>query len=797
MKHDAERDSQRASASVAAAAARFDAVATALARGGPAEVEAFLSLWFHDRPVDDIGRGNLKELLAYAFFYAESSAAVAAQGHGAVLESMVDRLELLLHHPGAAPPPAPDCSSAASLGPSPRGAADPSPDLPGPQPQSPQQPEPSALFSHSSRFEELISPATASSSGPASSASPPRRVLPLGTTPGLRFMAHMTEPLPHFYRPWVFYAAMEAMAWINHCMLMGAGFQRMTWQHPPPPPRQRRQQSQAAAVAPGGDGEAEEDAEDGHPDDHYYYVANMPAAATGGGGDGGSAAVPIVFLHGVGMGLMPYLRLLVALAATGAPVIAFELKHISQRWTSGQPPSMQRLAGDVVSALRRHGYSQAAVLAHSFGTAVASVLLQAHPGVVRHVTMLDPICFQMYAPRLLRNFIYRRLGATCAAAAAAAAATAAAAAAAAASGPAKAIVTASAAAAALESAAALSELAAADAAAPPAPTGAVASPGSGGGLFGAVSWLVRAGAGLVLDLLMLGPARELHCTSLLCRRVVWSEINLWEHLVPEHCTVVLSGRDDLMCARSLERWLRDHTPANVVVHSELHHAQICVAWTRQDQVLDHMLRTVYGSNNGGAEPAAAAASIAVPPVAAEAGDDPDAADTLYDKVVVSHGNNHRCGRSSAGGFRVEPLGEWLGTDPRVSVEEQQASLEAVADDQGGADADSDCDLFGLGRTCRGGGGGGGRRRCISLDSPREVWDGAGGSWRQRLGSGAVGCGGASTRRLSPWESGEAEDAPEAAAAAEPSTVRRLMVVRHDSAGSYMRLPSGGALAVDD
>ncbi|GFR48765.1 hypothetical protein Agub_g10586 [Astrephomene gubernaculifera] len=633
IQHDAHQTARNATFA-ATAAERFDFVAAALARGGPTEVAAFLQLWFHDSPVGKIGRGNLLELLAYAFFYSDSSASVVTQGYGPQLEQMADRLEALLHSsssttsitstsladkttPGSAASPT-DLSPTSS---SPSGS---------PQPQPPPQPQ---------------------------------ACLPPGRNPRLRFMAHMHEPLPHFYRPLAFYAAMEALAWVNHCMLLGAGFRRVAAADTTTAAAAELVAKEAKG-GPAGLGLGRLDMGIcGCKEDHYYYVANMPAAERGGAAGGGQAChrassssppeVPIVFLHGVGMGLLPYLRLLVALAATGAPVIAFELKHVSQRWTSAEPPSLQQLAEDVVSALRRHGYSRAAVLAHSFGTAVASILMQSHPGVVQHVTMLDPICFQMYTPRLLRNFIYRRLGATGAAATAHAAATAAAAAAAAAS------ATAAMAAAPAAAAVAATAAAAAAAVADVGPSGSAALPGcggggclmppsaatpavdassdgcdpnsstnssansgnastsssdggnGGGGVLAAAGSLLRTLAGLPLDLLMLGPARELHCTALLCRRVVWSEVNLWEHAVPKSCTVVLSGRDDLMCARSLEQWLRDHTRASVVVHPELLHAQICMAWTRQDQILDRMLRDVYGKRDNGCGGGGVAEALAV------------------------------------------------------------------------------------------------------------------------------------------------------------------------------------------
>ncbi|PNH03592.1 hypothetical protein TSOC_010335 [Tetrabaena socialis] len=687
-----------------AAAARFGAVEAALRRGGPAEAAAFLELWFHGAAVASVRRGDLRELLAYAFFYGDRWGG-RRDGEGG-------------------------------------GGPDAQPLLP--------------------------------------------------------FMAHMREPLPHLYRPLLVYGGMEALAWLNHCMLLAAGY------HLPP---------RAAAAERQRDG-------GGVCDDHYYYIANLPPRSSGakvggggGGGGGGAAAaegpVPIVFLHGVGMGLMPYLRLLVALAATGAPILAFELKHVSQRWTAAAPPSMAQLADDVVTALRAHGYPRAALLAHSFGTAVAAVLLRRHPAAVQHVTMLDPVCFQMYAPRLLRNFIYRRIGAATRAAAAAddddaandddvaagcvrggADGDAAAAedgvggaadglaAAVAAGGPAPAVgLVADAASAAAARAAALGGAEADKRSAPDVASAAAAATGKprpaatprrrrgggggGGGVFAAAASaaaaLARASAGLTLDLLMLGPARELHCTALLCRRVVWGEVNLWEHLVPAACRVVLSGRDDLTCSRSLERWLRDHTPASVVVHPELQHAQICVAWTRQDQVLDVMLRDVYGSGGAGGYGSGGASEYSSGGASEYGSGGPSG----YGSSGGGGG-----GRAAAGAAEEEvaPLGARAGVDGAAgdgveaglaTAQADAAAHEAVVGVGQGGDGGSRCSSFPLER----------------LDSAEEerplLGAGGGGSDEELLGRARRG-----------GRVGRARLGREGAD-----------VVRHDSAGSYLRLRS--------
>ncbi|GLI68072.1 hypothetical protein VaNZ11_012401 [Volvox africanus] len=770
MKHEAERESLRAAAvaasytdtAAAAASARFEAVASALARGGPTEVESFLGLWFHGRPVAEIGRGNLKDLLAYAFFFAEDSSIVIAQGHEALLESMVDRLETLLCPADlndACPKPA-RTGSVNGFDPVQHPEIAQHKRKPGARPAS-GRPEDAPIASVAEAF---------SAAAAATPAEAPRgRRLSPGTTPGLRFMAHMTDPIPHFYRPLAMYVAMEAMAWINHCMLAAAGFRRMALLPAQVPPSRSVLGGGASGSGDGSDGVAagsQEHNEGVHHSDHYYYIANMPAvdSSSNHSGSGDNKMVPIVFLHGVGLGLIPYLRLLVALAATGAPIIAFELKHVSQRWTRGHPPSMRQLAEDVVIALQRQGFSQAALLAHSFGTAVASVLMQARPEVVRHVVMLDPICFNMYMPRLLRNFLYRRIGTAAAGAAGGAATTATIPSSGVASPPRQ---------------------------LPPPKTRLVSesSAGSSNSLFGIVVAILRCIAGVTLDLLMLGPARELHCTSLLCRRVVWSEINLWEHMVPEHCTVVLSGRDDLMCPRSLERWLRENTSATVIVHPELMHAQICMAWTRQDELLHRMLQVVYGGNHGGSTcspsevvgNAAAVVSVASAcerAVIVDCSESPTACSKLDSKEVQQERHDEHWRQLSPGDNETESEVGWR--NPASWRSGDSLHINAVAE----GDADSDSELLSIIRGC---GSSHGRRRGMSLDSPSGYW-GGGNPWRRRL------CRDPGRQQLGEKESADSGTEEGAFTAAAPQRpLRRLSVERHDSAGSYIRLPSSGTL----
>jgi hypothetical protein len=167
----------------------------------------------------------------------------------------------------------------------------------------------------------------------------------------------------------------QALAWVNHCMLLGGGYRVL----PLPPPECA---AKAGGAGGGGDG--------GHArGDHVLYGANLPPArppaaaavaatapwhaAPAGQVDGGAGlrqallerggaaedkgkdeaeaegeVVPVVFLHGVGMGLQPYLRLLMALAATGGA-------------GRGGAGGESRRAGPLAwNLLRRHSRAQSA-----------------------------------------------------------------------------------------------------------------------------------------------------------------------------------------------------------------------------------------------------------------------------------------------------------------------------------------------------------------------------------------------------------------------------------------------------
>eukprot|EP00878_Enallax_costatus_P008311 GHUV01008689.1.p1 GENE.GHUV01008689.1~~GHUV01008689.1.p1 ORF type:complete len:717 (+),score=294.35 GHUV01008689.1:916-3066(+) len=184
-------------------------------------------------------------------------------------------------------------------------------------------------------------------------------------------MCHLWEPMRHWYRPLGFYLFMEVAAFVGNLALRAAGFKQATYMG------------------------------------ITYFTRNprtAPQQAADESGNSGDEA-PLVLLHGIGMGLIPYISLLFNMAATGRPVLALQMKHISMRWVLWVP-TVDEVAEVLVGILRREHVDHCCLVAHSYGTAVASRLLQQHPQKILQLCMIDPICFSMFMPNLLRNFLY-------------------------------------------------------------------------------------------------------------------------------------------------------------------------------------------------------------------------------------------------------------------------------------------------------------------------------------------------------------------------------------------------------
>mmetsp|Transcript_11203 Transcript_11203/g.31771 ORF Transcript_11203/g.31771 Transcript_11203/m.31771 type:complete len:448 (-) Transcript_11203:16-1359(-) len=212
---------------------------------------------------------------------------------------------------------------------------------------------------------------------------------PEGYNPCLKIMIHLWEPLKVHFRPLAFYVVMELLGVMSHLLLLAMGF---------------RQQEENKVVYWTKDPRKQADPRNAGTRGHTSTNARKSTAHTH------SQTIhppPVVFFHGVGFGLLPYLPLLANLcsALPQRRFILVETRHVAMRlcWESTHA---DEIGHGVAAILEKLKCSSACFVGHSYGTLLMARCLQLHPELCSAAVFLDPVCMLVLHPKLLANFIY-------------------------------------------------------------------------------------------------------------------------------------------------------------------------------------------------------------------------------------------------------------------------------------------------------------------------------------------------------------------------------------------------------
>ncbi|KAK3689551.1 hypothetical protein B0T22DRAFT_408616 [Podospora appendiculata] len=127
--------------------------------------------------------------------------------------------------------------------------------------------------------------------------------------------------------------------------------------------------------------------------------------------------LPVVFIHGIGIGLWPYTKFLGELDAATANddgeqvgVIALEVLSMSMRLTA-PPLSQHDFVTHVTTILAQHGaaWDRFVLVSHSYGSVLTTHMLKA-PAMaprVRGVVLVDPVSVLLHLPDVAFNFTRR------------------------------------------------------------------------------------------------------------------------------------------------------------------------------------------------------------------------------------------------------------------------------------------------------------------------------------------------------------------------------------------------------
>jgi pimeloyl-ACP methyl ester carboxylesterase len=124
-----------------------------------------------------------------------------------------------------------------------------------------------------------------------------------------------------------------------------------------------------------------------------------------------AAACPIVFVHGVGLGPLPYHGFIDSMLreARGAPMLVLELPFVSQRLTGlTHVPHEERTSSEIAAAMERHGLASATFVGHSLGTMYLAWLARLQPHLLASCVFIDPIVFLLHQHNVAQAFLYSR-----------------------------------------------------------------------------------------------------------------------------------------------------------------------------------------------------------------------------------------------------------------------------------------------------------------------------------------------------------------------------------------------------
>ena len=118
-------------------------------------------------------------------------------------------------------------------------------------------------------------------------------------------------------------------------------------------------------------------------------------------------AHPIVFIHGIGVGLIHYLALICCFPKE-VDVYIVEWPYVAMQMTTDSP-SMDRTVSTFIRMLDEDNHSQACFVAHSLGTTAVSWMVKDPEGVQRvaSTVLMDPVTFLLCDPTVATAFVYK------------------------------------------------------------------------------------------------------------------------------------------------------------------------------------------------------------------------------------------------------------------------------------------------------------------------------------------------------------------------------------------------------
>ena len=128
--------------------------------------------------------------------------------------------------------------------------------------------------------------------------------------------------------------------------------------------------------------------------------------------------LPVLFIHGIGVGLYPYTNFLRELDdtlntgegdAAEVGIIALEIMPICSRITH---PALDKdvMVNEIKAIITHHGWNKFTLVSHSYGSVISTHLLKSPltAPLVGPIVLIDPVTFLLHLPDVAYNFTVRK-----------------------------------------------------------------------------------------------------------------------------------------------------------------------------------------------------------------------------------------------------------------------------------------------------------------------------------------------------------------------------------------------------
>lgn len=116
---------------------------------------------------------------------------------------------------------------------------------------------------------------------------------------------------------------------------------------------------------------------------------------------------PVFLVYGIGIGVAMYLKVINAIRIKDPDrtIIVLNQPHISLKLVHHIPTLLQTLEA-IDNIYKKHDLTSCNWFGHSYGAIVTAWAIKKRPTYMNKVTLVDPVCFALWEPDLIYNFLY-------------------------------------------------------------------------------------------------------------------------------------------------------------------------------------------------------------------------------------------------------------------------------------------------------------------------------------------------------------------------------------------------------